>query len=136
MKVSTVCFLAATLFKDTKEKTQKVFETDGDIVVLTSSGTGGMEAAVKNLVRRGDNVIVPAFGEFGHRLADQISQSGANVKKVVAEPGLVPSIEEIEEAFEETKDVNKHPKEFKDAVWHLNDKPIKDDSCMAVLVIS
>ena len=96
---------AATLFKDTKEKTQKVFETDGDVVVLTSSGTGGMEAAVKNLVRRGDNVIVPAFGEFGHRLADQISQSGANVKKVVAEPGLVPSIEEIEEAFEETKDV-------------------------------
>ena len=33
---------------------------------------------------------------------------------------------------EETKDVNKHPKEFKDAVWYLNDKPIKEDSCMAV----
>ena len=97
--------IAAKLYKEVREKAQQVFVTEGDIVILSSSGTGGVEAAVKNLVRNGDNVIVPAFGEFGHRLSEQITQSGGKVRKVIAEPGLVPSIDEIEQAFIEVKNV-------------------------------
>lgn len=97
--------LAGNLFKEVKEKSREIFGTSGDIVVLTCSGTGGMEAAVKNLIRRGDNVIATAYGEFGHRVAGQLSQSGAEVRKVTAEPGSIPSIEAIETAFDETKEV-------------------------------
>lgn len=35
---------------------------------------------------------------------------------------------------EETKDYNKHPTEYKQAVWWLNSKPIKDEPCYAVFM--
>ena len=41
-----------TLYKDIISKTQKVFETTNDIVVLTSSGTGAVEASVVNLIKK------------------------------------------------------------------------------------
>ncbi|MFQ5668933.1 MAG: pyridoxal-phosphate-dependent aminotransferase family protein [Acidobacteriota bacterium] len=46
---------------------QKVFRTRGEMVLLTSSGTGAMEAAVTNLTRPGDVVIVVDSGKFGRR---------------------------------------------------------------------
>ena len=35
---------------------------------------------------------------------------------------------------EETKDYNKYPKEYKEAVWWLNSKPVKDEPCYAVFM--
>ena len=39
-----------TLYRDIVEKTQKVFLTNNDIILLTTSGTGAVEAAVINLI--------------------------------------------------------------------------------------
>lgn len=47
-----------------------VFQTDADVVVLASSGTGAMEAAVTNLVPRGGKAIVLESGVFSRRWAD------------------------------------------------------------------
>ena len=58
------------LYKAIVEKTQKVFQTNGDIILLTTSGTGVVEASVINLIRKGDKVIIPVNGEFGMRLAE------------------------------------------------------------------
>jgi serine---pyruvate transaminase len=44
-----------------------VFQTDHDVLVLTSSGTGAMEAAVANLVPRGGKAIVLESGKFSER---------------------------------------------------------------------
>ncbi len=44
-----------------------VFQTEHDVLVLTSSGTGGMEAAVVNLVPRGGKAIVLESGKFSER---------------------------------------------------------------------
>ncbi len=44
-----------------------VFQTSGDVIVLTSSGTGAMEAAVVNLVPRGGKAIVLEAGVFAQR---------------------------------------------------------------------
>ncbi|MFL6508055.1 MAG: alanine--glyoxylate aminotransferase family protein, partial [Nitrososphaeraceae archaeon] len=60
------------LYKAIIEKTQKVYQTNGDIILLTTSGTGVVEASVINLIRKGDKVIIPVNGEFGMRLADLI----------------------------------------------------------------
>ncbi len=51
-----------------------VFRTENDVVVLTSSGTGAMEAAVVNLVPRGGKAIVLDAGLFAHRWADICSR--------------------------------------------------------------
>lgn len=46
---------------------REVFLTGGDVVTLTASGTGALEAAFANLVRRGDTVLVAHAGKFGER---------------------------------------------------------------------
>ncbi len=50
-----------------------VFQTENDVLVLTSSGTGAMEAAVVNVAPRGSKVIVLESGVFSRRWA-QISE--------------------------------------------------------------
>jgi len=60
------------LYKTIVEKTQKVFQTNGEIILLTTSGTGVVEASVINLIKKGDKAIIPVNGEFGTRLADLI----------------------------------------------------------------
>ncbi len=47
-----------------------VLATQHDVLILTSSGTGAMEAAVVNTVARGEKVIVLAAGRFGMRWAE------------------------------------------------------------------
>jgi len=44
-----------------------VFDTQHDVLVLTSSGTGAMEAAVVNLVPRGGKAMVLESGKFAER---------------------------------------------------------------------
>ena len=65
-----------TLYRSVVDKTQRVFQTANDIVILTASGTGAVEASVINLVKKGDNIIIPVNGEFGSRLADLIDSGG------------------------------------------------------------
>ena len=93
------------LYKSIQEKTKKVFQTEGNIVVLTTSGTGGVEASVVNLIRKGDKVVIPVNGEFSGRLADLIDLVGGKTIRVNAPYGEIPSYEKIEEAFESNKDV-------------------------------
>lgn len=93
------------LHKRIQEKTKKVFQTENDLVVLTASGTGGVEASVINLVRKGDKVVIPVNGEFSSRLADLIDTVGGQTIRVKAPYGEIPSFEKIEEAFENNKGV-------------------------------
>lgn len=93
------------LYKAIIEKTQKVFETDNDIVLLTTSGTGGVEASVVNLVRKGDRVIIPVNGEFSNRLADLIDSWGGQSIRIDSSFGENPPYGKIEEAFDQNKDV-------------------------------
>jgi aspartate aminotransferase-like enzyme len=93
------------LYKRIIEKTQKVFETSGDVVLLTTSGTGAVEASVVNLIKKGDKAIIPVNGEFSTRLADLIDSWGGTAIRITAPFGENPPIEKIEEAFEVNKDV-------------------------------
>jgi aspartate aminotransferase-like enzyme len=45
------------------------FGTDGDVLLLGSSGTGAMESAVANLFSPGDRLLSCAVGAFGKRFA-------------------------------------------------------------------
>jgi aspartate aminotransferase-like enzyme len=86
------------LLKSIRSKLQTVLETTGEIVVLSSSGTGAVEASVKNIVKPGDNIIVPVFGEFSQRLSEQAAEEGANVITVNSGLGSAPSVQAIEDA--------------------------------------
>jgi aspartate aminotransferase-like enzyme len=58
------------LFAEVLAGLKYVFATANDVVLLTSSGTGAMEAAVVNLVPRGGKAIVLESGVFSRRWTD------------------------------------------------------------------
>ena len=93
------------LYTDVIEKTQQVFQTQNDVVVLSCSGTGAVEAGVINLVKKDDKIIVPVNGEFSNRLAQLIANQGANVVKLQTPPGENATFDQVKEAFDNNKDV-------------------------------
>jgi aspartate aminotransferase-like enzyme len=55
------------LFGQVLDDLKYVFQTQNDVVLLSSSGTGAMEAAVSNVVPRGGKAIVLESGKFSER---------------------------------------------------------------------
>ena len=93
------------LYTDVVDKTQQVFQTQNDIVALSASGTGAVEAGVINVVKKGDKVIIPVNGEFSTRLSQLIEGQGANIIKLQTPPGENATFDQIKEAFDNNKDV-------------------------------
>ena len=93
------------LYTEVIEKTQQVFQTKNDIVTLSASGTGAVEASVVNLIKKGDKVIIPVNGEFSNRLSQMIEWQGANVVKLETTPGTNATLDQVKEAFDNNKDV-------------------------------
>jgi len=59
---------------------QPIFGTSGDVVVVGSSGTGGLEAAVANSFTPGQRVLACPVGVFGRRLATIAAVYGLDVE--------------------------------------------------------
>lgn len=93
------------LYSDVVDKTQQVFQTQNDIVALSASGTGAVEAGVVNLIKKGDKVIIPVNGEFSNRLSQLIAGQGAEVVRLETPPGQNATFEQVREAFDNNKDV-------------------------------
>jgi len=67
-----------------------LFGTTGDILPFAASGTGGMEAAIANIVTQGDRVLVVINGQFGDRFKAIAEAFGAIVDTAVFELGTAP----------------------------------------------
>jgi aspartate aminotransferase-like enzyme len=55
------------VFDEARQGLKKLFGTRNDVLILSSSGTGAMEASVANLFSPGDEVLVVNGGKFGER---------------------------------------------------------------------
>jgi aspartate aminotransferase-like enzyme len=93
------------LLKDVTEKTKSLFQTEQNTIVLSASGTGGVEASVWNVIRLGDKAIVPVFGEFSERLAEMIEIAGGTAIRVKSEFGSTPSLESVKQEIEGCQDL-------------------------------
>ncbi len=93
------------LYEDAVESTKKVFQSNGEAVLLSASGTGAVEASVINLIKNGDKVIIPVNGEFSGRLAQMLEWAGANVIKLETKPGENATFDQVKAAFDNNKDV-------------------------------
>jgi aspartate aminotransferase-like enzyme len=71
------------------------FGTTSDVAMITTAGTGGLEAAVVNTISPGDRVLGVSIGSFGDRFAKIARTYGADVTKLdvdwgqAADPGAV-----------------------------------------------
>lgn len=81
--------------KQVVEGLKYVYQTKNDIYILTSSGSGAMEAAVVNLVSPGDTVIAVDGGKFGERWVELCQTYKANTIVHKVQWGRVPTAEEI-----------------------------------------
>lgn len=70
------------VIKEVTERLQAIYQTKNDLFILTSSGTGAMEAAVANFVNAGDKVLVMENGNFGERWVKLNTRYGAKVEVI------------------------------------------------------
>jgi len=78
----------------------KVFVgTKNDVLLLSSSGTGAMEASVSNLTSPGDRVLVLTAGKFGERWTGLAKAFGCEVDEVKAPYGQTFDLAEIKKAL-------------------------------------
>ena len=70
--------------------------TKNDVLVLSSSGTGFMEASISNLTSPGDRVLVLTAGKFGQRWTSLAKAFGCAVETVTAPYGETISLEEVQ----------------------------------------
>ena len=77
----------ASILAEVTQGAKRVFKTSNDLLLLTSSGTGGLESAIANLVSPGDEVIAALCGNFGERFAALAAAYGADVTRLEFEWG-------------------------------------------------
>lgn len=96
--------LVAEVFADLKW----LHQTQNDVLVLTASGTGAMEAGIINVLSSGDRVLVGSNGKFGDRWAKVAKAYHLDVQTITAEWGQPLDPEAFREALE--ADTNKEIK--------------------------
>ena len=84
------------IFADTRELLFKLFATD-EVIMLASSGTGAMEAAVINLCH--DTLLSVNSGKFGERFGKIAKASGLNNVEIKNEWDTPASVEAVVEAL-------------------------------------
>ncbi|NJK35380.1 MAG: alanine--glyoxylate aminotransferase family protein [Oscillatoriales cyanobacterium SM2_2_1] len=72
------------VFADVTAKLQWLHQTQHEVLILTASGTGAMEAGIINFLRRGDRVLVGENGKFGERWGDVCDAYGLQTERVKA----------------------------------------------------
>ena len=92
------------LFLKTRNNLQKILQTQNDVVILSSSGTGAMEAAVSNLLSTNEQALAVVTGKFGERWLEICKVHKITCAALHKPAGEACSPEEICQALE------KHPK--------------------------
>ena len=75
------------IMRETLDLLKYYFNTQNDVLILASSGSGAMEGAVSNLVSPGERVLVGTAGKFGERWLGLAEAYGIEAVKVEAPYG-------------------------------------------------
>jgi aspartate aminotransferase-like enzyme len=113
--------------------------TKNDVIILSSSGSGAMEAAVSNLTSPGDRVLVLTAGKFGERWTG-IAKAFGCVADVVSKPyGQTFDLAEVKAALKlETRCVYMQASETSTGTAHDVEgvaKLLKEANSEALLVV-
>ena len=80
-------------------KLKQLFQTKNDVFLLTSSGTGGLEATIVNTLSPGDKVLSVSTGFFGERFAGIAQTFGAEVIPLCFEWGKATDADAVRQAL-------------------------------------
>jgi aspartate aminotransferase-like enzyme len=93
------------VFEEARQGLKILFGTSGDVLILASSGTGAMEAAVANLFSPGDKVLVINGGKFGERWLNIANAFGLDPVEVKVEWGQAVKVDVVEKQLELHPDI-------------------------------
>ncbi len=86
---------------ETMELLRYVFKTENEkTLVLSGSGTAGMEASLMNLIQKGDRVLVGVAGYFSQRISEIVKRCGGELITVEAPWGQIIEPGEMKEALD------------------------------------
>jgi aspartate aminotransferase-like enzyme len=88
------------IFAECTENLKWLHQTSSDVLSLTVSGTGAMEAGIINFLSAGDRVLVGTNGKFGERWAEVAEAYGLNAEIIKAEWGQPLDPENFREKLE------------------------------------
>jgi len=84
---------------------KQLFQTENDVLLLTGAGTGGLEAAIVNMLSPGDIVLSVSIGVFGERFASIARKFGAEVIPLQFEWGKAADADAVRKALQDNPEV-------------------------------
>ena len=93
------------ILNDTNEMMSEVFQTENKSYLITGSGTAAMEAALGNVIEKGDKVLNIVGGKFGERFM-QITETHQGIPvELEVEWGHAANPEDVRYILEEEEDI-------------------------------
>ncbi len=92
------------LMREVQEGLKKVFKTANDVLILSCSGSGAMEAAMTNLLAPGEKAVIGVAGKFGERWMELGAKFGLAAKIIQVPYGESIAPEQIENALNQQPD--------------------------------
>lgn len=89
-----------SIVEEVRKGLKYIYQTDQEVFILASSGTGAMEAAVANTMSTGDKVLVVNGGKFGERWTKIAKAYGLEVQEISVEWGKAVDPSSIKEALD------------------------------------
>ena len=83
-----------------------LFLTDNDVLILTASGSGGLAAAVVNVLSPGEKILVVSIGSFGNRFGKIAEIYGAEVIWLKKDWGLPALASEVGIMIDKNPDIS------------------------------
>jgi len=93
------------LFAEVTANLQYVFQTQSEVLLLTASGTGGMEASVANLLLSGQKALVIVAGKFGERWQELCEAFGIETVVLETPWGEAPNLEAFKKCLQAHADI-------------------------------
>ncbi len=93
------------VMESAKKGLQWLYQTKNDVLIICSTGTGGMVGAVNNFFNTGDKALVINGGKFGERWTKICKTYGLQVQEIEVEWGYSVKPEAIEAALKKDPEI-------------------------------
>jgi aspartate aminotransferase-like enzyme len=84
---------------------KEAYRTTGEVQIFPAAGTGGLEAALVNVLSPGDRVVAVPVGAFGDRFAEIAEVFGADVRRLSVDWGRAADPDVVGQALSEEPNV-------------------------------
>jgi len=88
------------VIREVRQNLKWIYQTNQDVLILTCSGTGGFEAAIRTFTRQTDKVVAIGGGKFGERWGKVAAAYGMRVIDVDVEWGECVDLDELDDLLD------------------------------------